>query len=42
MVAKTFQNLPRVRENMDRQIIKKQTYCYSCEAKMEAQDGSKD
>ena len=29
---------PKVRENMDRQIIKEQAYCYSCGAKMEAQD----
>ena len=25
---------PKVRENMDRQIIKEQAYCYSCGAKM--------
>ena len=30
---------PKVRENMDRQIIKEQAYCYSCGAKMtEVQD----
>lgn len=30
---------PKVRENMDRQIIKEQAYCYSCGAKMrEAQE----
>ena len=28
---------PKVRENMDRQIIKEQAYCYSCGAKMEVQ-----
>ena len=26
--------LPKVRENMDRKIIKEQAYCYSCGAKM--------
>lgn len=30
--------LPKVRENMDRQIIKEQAYCYSCGAKMEVQE----
>ena len=25
---------PKVRENMDRQIIREQAYCYSCGAKM--------
>ena len=30
---------PKVRENMDRQIIKEQAYCYSCGAEMEVQDG---
>ena len=29
---------PKVRENMDRQIIKEQAYCYSCGAKMEVQE----
>lgn len=32
---------PKVRENMDRQIIKEQAYCYSCGAKMEVQDDRK-
>lgn len=30
---------PKVRENMDRQIIKEQAYCYHCGAKMEVRDG---
>ena len=29
---------PKVRENMDRQIIREQAYCYSCGAKMEVQE----
>lgn len=29
---------PKVRENMDRQIIKEQAYCYSCGAKTEVQE----
>lgn len=29
---------PKVRENMDRQIIKEQAYCYSCGAKMDGKE----
>ena len=29
---------PKVRENMDRQIIKEQAYCYSCGSKMKVQE----
>ena len=29
---------PKMRENMDRQVIKEQAYCYSCGAKMEVQE----
>lgn len=32
---------PKVRENMDRQIIKEQAYCYSCGAKMKGANDEK-